>query len=178
MKASILVTALLAGASTLAMANTPIVAGSGWQDDVLVSSGDSQTMYSDWTFTIDPGYVGWFKVTDCCVVKDTYKLYDVSTSKLLLLSTFYAGAPTQLDNDFPYEEAWRDSAYSKLDWKVNSPGDYTFRIKGDIVGGFPAGLGVRLDVAAVPEPATWAMMLIGLGVAGALARRRSAAAEA
>lgn len=32
----------------------------------------------------------------------------------------------------------------------------------------------RLDLPAVPEPSTWAMMILGLGLAGAAVRRRSA----
>lgn len=46
------------------------------------------------------------------------------------------------------------------------------------LGGFGTGLGqdraalVSLEVTAVPEPQTYAMMLAGLGVLGALARRR------
>lgn len=32
----------------------------------------------------------------------------------------------------------------------------------------------RLDLPAVPEPSTWAMMILGLGLAGAAMRRRSA----
>ena len=39
--------------------------------------------------------------------------------------------------------------------------------------------GIRAIAAAVPEPASWAMMILGLGLAGgALRRRRSAAAPA
>jgi hypothetical protein len=40
---------------------------------------------------------------------------------------------------------------------------------------FDAADGYRLDsltVAAVPEPATWGMMLLGFGLVGAVARRR------
>lgn len=36
--------------------------------------------------------------------------------------------------------------------------------------------GLRLSVAAVPEPATWALMILGFGSAGAMLRRRRPAA--
>ncbi len=43
------------------------------------------------------------------------------------------------------------------DWRASSPGD-----------------NLRVLTAAVPEPATWAMMILGFGLVGLAARRRSA----
>ena len=46
----------------------------------------------------------------------------------------------------------------------------------------PAPLRPRTDglgaIAAIPEPATWAMMILGFGAAGAVLRRRRAVAIA
>ena len=39
-------------------------------------------------------------------------------------------------------------------------------------------INVNFEVSAVPEPATWAMMIAGFGLAGAALRRRSKAAVA
>ncbi|MBB4618092.1 PEPxxWA-CTERM sorting domain-containing protein [Sphingomonas abaci] len=45
---------------------------------------------------------------------------------------------------------------------------------------YPMSMGVRISgvAAAVPEPATWAMMIVGFGVAGGALRRRSSATRA
>jgi hypothetical protein len=40
------------------------------------------------------------------------------------------------------------------------------------------GLAGTLTITAVPEPATWAMMILGLGMTGALLRRRNGAVVA
>jgi hypothetical protein len=48
-------------------------------------------------------------------------------------------------------------------------------VGGPSPGGGPSGGGFG-GPGAVPEPATWAIMLVGLGLAGAALRRRRAAA--
>ena len=52
-------------------------------------------------------------------------------------------------------------------------GNYHFQISG-IADGSSGGAYI-FSVAAVPEPETWMMLLLGLGVAGIMARRRMAA---
>jgi hypothetical protein len=58
---------------------------------------------------------------------------------------------------------------------------YTLSVTGDMARAFPdnyyyGSISVPTLVASVPEPETYAMLLAGLGVIGALARRRKAAA--
>ena len=64
-------------------------------------------------------------------------------------------------------------------WSFNNPpsntytlgdGTYTLTIMGDNSG--PGSLGGTVTINAVPEPAAWAMMLIGFGAIGASMRRR------
>lgn len=50
----------------------------------------------------------------------------------------------------------------------------TFSLSGGFTAG-PATLTISRAVAAVPEPGTWAMMLLGFGAIGVAARRRRAA---
>jgi hypothetical protein len=41
-----------------------------------------------------------------------------------------------------------------------------------IPGGTPAAFSYRFVISSVPEPAVWAMMIAGFGMAGAAVRRR------
>jgi len=167
MKSQLFAAALLAGASTFASA-TAIVSGTGWHDDV-VNTADTASTNSDWTFTVASGTEA-FRVVDCCVVGDVYKLWSGGVGgTLLATSTFYAGAPTS-NPIGGYEYLWLDASYSKLEYLVG-PGSYSFTISGNGAGGLPAGLGVQL--APVPEPETYALMVAGLAAVGFAARRRN-----
>lgn len=133
----------------------------GWQDDILGAVGNP-TNNSPWTFTIASG--AHLSLVDCCVPGDTYTLSgDVSGT-----SSFYSG--TGIQTTGAYGSFWGDAAFSKFSAYLGA-GTYTFSVTGDGVGGIPAGLGLRVD-SAVPEAATWAMMIAGFGLAGATMRRR------
>jgi hypothetical protein len=54
-----------------------------------------------------------------------------------------------------------------------SAGDYLFELKGKTNGSYGVGA-YGLAALAVPEPGEWAMMLAGLGMVGAMVRRRIA----
>ena len=57
-----------------------------------------------------------------------------------------------------------------------SAGTHTIYVNGNVVGSSHNGSYVgNLNIAAVPEPATWGMMLIGFGAIGWQLRRRSSA---
>lgn len=58
---------------------------------------------------------------------------------------------------------------------------FTTRVGGDVLFGGDLGQGYRLDsitINAVPEPATWAMLITGFAFVGATARRRRAVVSA
>lgn len=175
MTVKFLAATLLATVSTLALADTPIVANTGWQDDTL-SAAHAATDKSNWTFTLAAGDRAHFRVTDEFLPGDTYYLYSGSTAgPLLATSSFYAGA--SLDGS-PTDAYWTDASFSKIDYMLFGAGTYSFTVSGDGIAGIPAGLGVRLDVMAgcVPEPSTYALMALGFGVMGMVARRRKATA--
>lgn len=50
-----------------------------------------------------------------------------------------------------------------------------FQTSGDITGVGQVRFGGAREIGVVPEPATWAMMIMGFGAAGALLRRRQSA---
>ena len=53
-------------------------------------------------------------------------------------------------------------------------GNYRLTVSGDADGNFGGTYGLNLSVSAVPEPATYGMMLVGLGLLGFASRRRDA----
>jgi hypothetical protein len=143
-----------------------LVVDTGWQNDTLVAAGEP-TQNSAWTFTVSE--LSILSVTDAFIEGDVFVLsgdFDVAT-------TFFAGNAGDVQNDGFYGSAWLNASYSKLAILV-APGSYSFSITGQGEGGIPAGLGVRLDTvrSAVPEPATWGMMILGFGMVGLTARRR------
>lgn len=139
-----------------------LVANTGWQSDTLTVAGQP-TSNSPWTFTIATS--GVLSVTDAFIVGDTYTL----SGDVAGVTAPFVGGGVQADGSL-FGQAWANGRYSKIAINVG-PGTYSFSITGDGAGGLPAGLGVRLDTA-VPEPMTWAMMVVGLGAVGASMRRR------
>jgi hypothetical protein len=114
-------------------------------------------------------------------------------SKLLDLSVVLSGASTAVfDMPAPannFTLGWdvaSEVGFNNYSLSFIAPEDFDlrFRFGARAVAGMPSdGLGplldnVKLDItspAAVPEPATWAMMLMGFGALGAVLRRRRAA---
>jgi hypothetical protein len=123
------------------------------------------------TFTIPKGLTGIFSLSDCCVVGDIYSVtindFVTATSTFTLYSTpFVNNLGPGAD---PYAADWLDKTYSHLQLKFK-PGTYSLVVEGDGAGGLPAGVGERLDVLGIPEPATWLTMLLGFGALGASMR--------
>jgi hypothetical protein len=172
------VTALAAAGPVFAFA---LVAGTGWQDDEITGSG-TPSLGSPITFTVGAGKSDLFSFTDCCIPGDSYT---VMVNGETAFTTFHFDYPTPFVNDLgdfaPYAGPWTDPTFAHLQLGF-APGSYSLTVEGDGIEGLPAGFGVRLDPGggvkgAVPEPATWAAMLLGFGgIGAALRRRRSLAA--
>jgi hypothetical protein len=65
-------------------------------------------------------------------------------------------------------------------WSLSSAhlaaGDYYVQVSGRLVSDTSGSFGANINLAPVPEPETYGMMLAGLGILGFLARRRKDAA--
>ena len=156
-----------------------LVAGTGWVAD-SVSAPNDPSADSPVTFTVASGQHDIFSLTDAFVPGD---VYSVTVGGVTTISTF-----TSYPGTFPlglgaspstYDAAWADNTFSHLQLGFGA-GDYSLSILGDGAGGFPAGFAFRLDsgtlsVSAVPEPSTWAMMVLGFAGVGFMAYRRKPA---
>jgi hypothetical protein len=91
--------------------------------------------------------------------------------------------PGQFSNSSPLANGFHfDGANSggdpfvtdNISFVATAPGTFSFDIgTADQTNAGPVLDNVVLSISAVPEPASWAMMIVGLGLAGAALRRRS-----
>jgi hypothetical protein len=163
-----LAAACLCAVSTPAMAAV-LTLNSGWQNDQVSGTGVG-SISSPWTFTLTNN--AFFRLTDAFNTSDVYTATDIGNSL-----TFISAFATDLSAVPAYfGTSWNDTNYSRFS-KLLGAGSYSFAITGNCAGGCPAGFGVRLDAApvapGVPEPATWAMLVLGFGFIGAAIRRRT-----
>ncbi|MRW88610.1 PEPxxWA-CTERM sorting domain-containing protein [Duganella sp. FT80W] len=93
----------------------------------------------------------------------------LTTSTISGLSyTLWSSSGTQIGGTYTGD----NTTYTSL---LSAAGSYYFLITGTVVGSV-GGYAVSLQTSAVPEPATYAMMLAGLGLVGMVARRRKSKA--
>lgn len=128
---------------------------------------DSATGDDFWTVTL--ATAGELHVTDAFVIGDQWELF-VDGSSVGVSGAFDLGGPETTDPNI----AFGGDVYSWLSYAL-APGTYT--IAGTTIAS-PTGSGgafIRVVSGAVPEPASWALMIAGFGMVGAAVRRRTAA---
>ena len=151
--------------------------GVGWIDFANSNSTSFGSPLS-FTFTIAAGEVGSFTVVDGSFAGDTFKLTNFGSdigATSAVAPTVYSSAP---DTGNKFDAALTNPAFSGA---VLTFGEGSYSISGrldqsvtmDGTSPLNATLGaVRLTVAPIPEPSTYALLLGGLGLVGLLARRR------
>lgn len=180
MRTAIFAAAALAAAAIAAPASADvIVADTGWTQ--LITVLNYATEGAPFTFTVAGNAALTF--LDCCQAGDVYQV----SGDLTGTTTFYAGAgdafgalATPGTPGANVEARWASADFSKLVFNVG-PGTYTFNIIASVAINTINGVDVRLDTlpdrqpAGVPEPATWALLIAGFGLAGGNLRRRRTA---
>ena len=168
---SIAAAALLSAMATAPALATVITVNSGWQNDET-DDANVPSLGSSWDFTLTDA--GIFSVTDAYAAGDVFTLSGSASG----VTTYYAGLATDAQASGSLGGYWTDATFSKIAVSLGA-GTYSITITGDCGAGCPAGFGVRLDTAAaVPEPATWGLMIGGFAMTGFAMRRRKAALAA
>lgn len=119
----------------------------------------------------EPNWVIWgnnyFEIDSCspggCGALGYLRNFSLTPQRLrfsYLLPTDYANCPTR----------------PKIPFAVCGESRYNAVLSGTLA--YEGQPGARLSISAVPEPATWATMIIGFGVIGAALRRRPQAVTA
>lgn len=114
-------------------------------------------------------------------VNDTIAIYGVNGDDTLTLLGFDGLIGTDLDGAATFSNGVLTfntalSPYSRFVFTTRQPGDQVFN---GIAGqGYRLGSITATFDAAVPEPATWALMIGGFGIAGAAIRRQRPAVTA
>lgn len=144
--------------------------GSAYFGDTFAAGNGGGTFADQFTFNV-AGTTGWtldavgasITRTDATGLAITgLSLYDASNT-LISTGTGLLGGPLDL---------WTNSTNNL------ASGNYYLQVNGTVVSDAPASFGGAVALAApVPEPATYGMVLAGLGALGLLARRRRKAAN-
>lgn len=159
-----------------------LTAGVEWIDNAnTLSSTFGKAL--NFTFTIAAGSVGQLTVVDGALAGDTFKLMSngsfLGSSSTVAVTDYFTAADTGYD----FNAALTNASFSQ---GVFSLGAGSYRISGVLdqsvmLEGTPLNSTVgalRLTVAPVPEPSSFALMLAGLGLFGTIAsRRRSKSAQ-
>lgn len=94
-----------------------------------------------------------------------FSLYRYDPNTMAILGTAIAGINESGFGAHP-TDSWSLAGYGL------TGGYYALRVDGSVRGNGGGSFGADLTILPVPEPQTWGMLLAGLGVMGALARRR------
>lgn len=177
---------LAIAAMSSAHAATSIIADNAWHE-FDVDSYVSQSGGTEWidyidgsalTFTFTLANAAYLRVVDAGFAGDSFDfvLNGSNYSSSAVPQTEYNNNPANAGTNF--DAAWADSANFSSRQVLLSAGTYTLTgmlNQSMTLDGSPLNATVgAVQIAAVPEADTYAMLLAGLGLMGLLARRRAA----
>ena len=121
--------------------------------------------------TVEIAYAGFTNITDLAFGSDG-SLYVLELDSNGLITPGGGGALIRIAPDRSRSTLFSQGLVTPTGLAIGADGAF-------YVSNFSAaaGIGQVLRIAAIPEPAQWAMMLLGFGAAGLAARRRSLAAR-
>jgi len=172
--AKALITSLLAAAALTAQADTTTnvidnnwnqfyfgVKDSSWLDDYAYNTPGNQS------FSVTLSGPAILNVTDAGLTGDVFQVFD-NGAKLGFTSAPNTGNSIDMGVNF-------DAAFASSDW---SHGHWTLGAGNHLITGivtnspYSSGTGA-IQILAVPEPSSYAMLFCGLGLIGLIARRRA-----
>ena len=113
--------------------------------------------------SVTSSYLNTPQTKDLLITGLSLYRYDLAT--LNVVGTAIAGISETGFGAHP-TDSWSLSGYGL------AGGNYALKVNGQVLGTGGGAFGGDLTVSPVPEPQAWGMMLAGVGVLGALARRR------
>lgn len=149
------------GLTAIPATAAPIVLGSGWQPFSFGAVGSSFSRTFEFTLT----GTAQFNVTDAFLDGDQFQIFINSVNQGLTSTPVNDGTNTS-----NYDTAFASPKFSHASYLLG-PGTYSVSGITHLSPYGGGGAAAEL-VAAVPEPATWAMMLVGFGVIGGASRYR------
>jgi PEP-CTERM motif len=170
MKKALLLASVVVALGATSTANAAaIIVGGGWTTVGFGAAGSALSIGGDNVFTFTLPTPGKLRITDAFLIGDVFRL---TINGVVLGPTSAPGTGANVGGN--YDAAFASGYYSAGEYDLLAG---NFSVTGQAtVSPFGGGDGaLRVDLAAIPEPATWAMMIMGFGLVGGTLRSRKAA---
>jgi hypothetical protein len=132
------------------------------------------SFYDDYTFTLSPA-ASLSSITASINLGSFFGIDNISARLYQGSGPFSAGnTPLMQAWSTPFSAAPGITGSTTVISLSTLPADtYTLEIRGNVVGTYGGTYSGSLNVAAIPEPETYALLLAGLGLIGFVARRKN-----